>query len=118
MRHSAGTNSPTSVHKPNASIKPGAFQIGSSVRLGPGHAPHLQAPQADGDIHAITCIVEVQPAPFCPQRPMTFPLEISNSTPSTAKSPRRFVRSEANTIGLGSAPVRGLSLPRWAEVVA
>src|ERR1035438_8333092 len=43
MRHSAGTNSPTSVHKPNASIRPGAIQREgwSKLQAFPKHPNYL-----------------------------------------------------------------------------
>src|SRR5450755_694548 len=59
-------------------------------------------PSLRGLMHEIMRMVDVLPAPLGPRKPNDSPLAIVKSTPSTAtKSPKRFTRLWASTIGAG-----------------
>ena len=64
-------------------------------------------PSLTGLMHEIIRIVDVLPAPFGPRNPNDSPCEMVKSTPSTAtKSPKRFTKPCASTIGAAAAPAR------------
>ena len=64
-------------------------------------------PSLTGLMHEIIRMVDVLPAPLGPRNPNDSPLEMVKSTPSTAtKSPKRFTRPCASTMGAVAAAAR------------